>query len=530
LRPPKYPWPSTPRARGTLLFAQLMAEMLNPASFESHRAFTLDSISRLDEAISLLYDVEQSRIPRRALDPVFAELLWSLEKDSVARTLASSEIEALKEIARDQQCRLSEISAHCFLIKKLISSRYKLDLERMLANGLPDNDHRLEFRKLCGFYCSYIVNIGYSKRYIESVVEEIFFKGEIRRTGIRTLNRFFNHFRVEQRKYIVHAVVSREFALFLKRLNYNVIFPKDLDEVTSESLEENIRSNPDHIIYRMEIDAWDQFGAMLRVHDFLTSVRAITYLSQQSMSCEWVNSMLVTAFRSNKGVLIDKAEISFDKPSSSGKKLTSGQRLKQMAVYAERLINNFDGSSSERLFSSLNIGALARIGASQENQLISFWSAIEVLLSDPPPEIPRIVHYASLLVPCVCIRHVRRQNVALFDELLVGYRRRFMNILNNEGHGKVGDGHTKLAFALLATENEALRNELCRLCVDNPLALHRLWKFNRDYKDPRHVLEAINGHEKRVEWQILRIYRARNHLVHSGKVPSYLESLILNAA
>jgi hypothetical protein len=280
----------------------------------------------------------------------------------------------------------------------------------------------------------------------------------------------------------------------------------------------------------MEVDAWDQFEAMIKVHDFLASVRAITYLSEQSMSCQWVNSMLVTVFRSNKGILVDKAEILFDKPWPSSRRVTSGQRLKRMATYAERIINNFHQSSLERIFSSLNIAALARTGASQENQLISFWSAIEVLLSDPPPETPRILHYVGLLVPCVCIRHVRRQTVALFEELLVGYRRKFMNIINREEHGKAGDGHTKLAYALLANENELLRNQLCELCADNPLALHRLWKFHRDYKDPKSVLEAISGHEKRIEWQILRIYRARNHLVHSGNVPSYLGSLILNVA
>lgn len=38
----------------------------------------------------------------------------------------------------------------------------------------------------------------------------------------------------------------------------------------------------------------------------------------------------------------------------------------------------------------------------------------------------------------------------------------------------------------------------------------------------------MDGHRKRLGWQIHRIYRARNQLVHSGKVPTYLDSLIMN--
>ena len=43
-------------------------------------------------------------------------------------------------------------------------------------------------------------------------------------------------------------------------------------------------------------------------------------------------------------------------------------------------------------------------------------------------------------------------------------------------------------------------------------------------------MAAIDGHGQRVEWQIYRIYRARNHIVHAGDVPSFLDSLVLNAA
>jgi len=40
--------------------------------------------------------------------------------------------------------------------------------------------------------------------------------------------------------------------------------------------------------------------------------------------------------------------------------------------------------------------------------------------------------------------------------------------------------------------------------------------------------DALAGHEERVTWQLHRIYRARNNLVHAGRRPSFLDSLVLN--
>jgi hypothetical protein len=74
-----------------------------------------------------------------------------------------------------------------------------------------------------------------------------------------------------------------------------------------------------------------------------------------------------------------------------------------------------------------------------------------------------------------------------------------------------------------------LQKELCNLCAENPLALHRLWKLHNDYSSTKRAEEAIRAHQDRVEWQLHRIYRARNDLVHAGQIPSYLDSLVMNA-
>ena len=90
------------------------------------------------------------------------------------------------------------------------------------------------------------------------------------------------------------------------------------------------------------------------------------------------------------------------------------------------------------------------------------------------------------------------------------------------------DQHTKLAAVLFLKENEHLQSELLDMCSENPLALHRMSQVYSAYNSPKQAMASIENHEKRVLWQVHRIYRARNNLVHAGKVPTYLPSLVVN--
>lgn len=46
--------------------------------------------------------------------------------------------------------------------------------------------------------------------------------------------------------------------------------------------------------------------------------------------------------------------------------------------------------------------------------------------------------------------------------------------------------------------------------------------------DANNCTRALDNHKQRVEWQIRRIYRARNMIVHDGTTPSYTNILIEN--
>src|SRR3546814_1461800 len=129
------------------------------------------------------------------------------------------------------------------------------------------------------------------------------------------------------------------------------------------------------------VETQDEESAVAQVEQNRTSVRALTFLAPQGMPCSWGKEMYVIKRRASQGALLRKDTLSVETHSPIQK--TGGRRLKDLRAYSKRILNNFDASSTERLLSSINTSALARTSSNPENQLISLWSAVEVLLSEP---------------------------------------------------------------------------------------------------------------------------------------------------
>ena len=66
-------------------------------------------------------------------------------------------------------------------------------------------------------------------------------------------------------------------------------------------------------------------------------------------------------------------------------------------------------------------------------------------------------------------------------------------------------------------------------CSASPLLCNRLFSIWKEFNDPKGLAASMSRSKTRVEWQIARIYRARNLLVHRGERSPYTWRLLRNA-
>jgi hypothetical protein len=495
LRVPKFNWPDTEASRGILIFSQQMSEMLNPLTYESYRVYSLCTVSRLREALTVLDDVKQNRVNKLALDPVLAELVWSLGRDPVAGPSSRTEIASFVRLVDSKQYSLSELSAHIVLLLRLTEATYKQKLEGLLLDLFDKPKARNAFRRTIAFYCSHLVNKGFSKTYIARIVDTQFFSKPIKRTGAPALKRFFRAFKESGATHVVYAAVSESFGQFLAHLGFSVAQPSALSRAITQAIESGIEFPSVVVAERI---AFDSYAAADSFNETLTNVRALTYLAPSVMPCHWQPTMYVVRGRAKAGSVETKIDITFERDR---RPQSSGRLVKGIRNYSMRILNNFDDRSTERLLASINTGALSRTSSSLENKLISLWSAVEVLLSEPQPGTARIAHYSKLIIPSICLRYVRLLFASVCDEMLISYRRKFKDIVFKETTVGGIDLHSRFAAILLMFAYKDLRQDLLTLCSSNPLGLHRLYRLNNEFGTPASALTSINSHEQRVEWQ-----------------------------
>ena len=519
-------WPDTTISNNVLFLAQLVIELLNPETFESNRVLSLDTVSRLKECISLYKDYRAQRISKNSLNYPFEETVWSIKDDPVVAVELSKE--SIKTISTELSKKGNFYDAQraaVYLYGKL-SNTYKESLEQQLIDAISIDNRRNNLRVLISAYCAYLINSGYSRSYIVEITQSIFFKTDHKRISKGKVSSFFNCFPNCIKEYYCYADVWPELAVILRGVGIEV---KGSDQRLSHS-RKDVRSklpiDSTHLYAFLSLEAKDSHSAAKKANENLENVRALSLLNPNALDVSWGPRFLIYKKRHRHGTVCSLPDSPVDwlSPQSN----SHPQILKDISKYSKRILTEFDKSSRERILRSVSTATAARFSSSVESQLISLWSAVEGLLSEPFGETSRIEHFTHQLVPCICRRHIHRRAVYMFDQLNANYKGKFRNILRQESDFSDEFWHYRLTAVFMIDKNSDLREKLCRLASRNPLALHRMNQFYTDCKTPKALLKTMEKHEKLVSWQLSRIYRARNSLVHRTDKPEYIDSLVMN--
>lgn len=525
MRIPTARWATTDRSIGTVFIAQLADELLDDVSWDSYRVYSLDLLARLSESLDVIEDIQKERIAKAAIEPVVAEIMWSLRDDPVVSTIDSFDVDFTIDTIRKRSNILNELAQNIRFIIKTLQPIYKECCEENVSSLCSSNKRRSALRSFMSSYIAHLVNIGYDRRYIQNSIDHLFFNPGIAAIDPRKITALFQRFDLVQGTYTVISKIDVSFAQAATRMKLGKILSTgEIAASYSNQFPSFFTLGKRNRFLEMKFEnILDPYSARELAGRFLGAGQAMLANTAHAISTSWDDEMFVVRGRQSRGHLLDKPSL----PLHRRKKVSHKAAINYAEYLAKNMFGLFSRRSSERLLRSINTSALARTSPNIENQIVSLWSAMEVLLSEPTVDVPRIVHYAGLIKPCVCLRYVRRHIVRLYDQLDEIYGRPFRNIVNKEERG-AGDFYTKFAIILMAEDRRTTRQELCRLCEKNPLALHKMWRVHRWMSSPKEIKKLVESHEAKVEWQIHRIYRARNNLVHTGREVESADSILMN--
>lgn len=260
------------------------------------------------------------------------------------------------------------------------------------------------------------------------------------------------------------------------------------------------------VIATIKIDALDPYAAERKAYEKLENIFSIIKLYVFDRNATLRGSLrLVKSKDSHFCFGPDTSRQSYLRPSR-----TPELKTKDLLKLVD-LLKEYD---RDRLLSALQYHKLALSASTDEGQLVNLWIALESLIrSDGGSIISAICKY----IPCnLTIGYSYKIIKALSMDINLYWKKRDITkhgILSTKSYITPSD----LLRTLLEKDGSPKTKALYDLVSNSPLLIYRVYLFKDNYfKDKKSLYTLLEKHKENVEWQLRRIYRARNYVIHRG--------------
>lgn len=528
-------WKDISACKNLLFFAQLVDELLFDYSIPSNRISTLNSHYLCLDALSAINGIDEHGVPEGTLKPIAEELYISLTKDPAFDLINNSPLRYFVKYQNERYRISTSVSELNYdEIKKAIlaiDSRFFEDnkyyetlktrvMEKILSNEESD---QLDLFRLVKSLLTELINLGYSQNYIKKVMSDVFWNSNSDIVSPNVINDFFSAFTFKKNNYTVVFIVNRgrisQFTDHIENLSCIESFEQRYESHAEKVFLQKNRNQAYLIIDRKALDPYQAaYSARLTL-----SINASLYRLNNHDYRYDINTAKCGVYSDSEFFRAEQ-----EKSAVSHVKMPSREQIVKNMEALEKAINN-QRSVRERvaLINAARFHSHSLDSISIENQLLDLWAIFESILDISNKHTSdRIVQVCMYLVPILKRRYI----YSLFSQFSIDFKN-----YNDEKYREiVGDSTDeaeiiqKLCEFVVLNEHKTDRDSFLTQCGDFPLFRERIEYYESVFSTPYDVYQFVEKHAERVKWQIMRIYRNRNLIIHNGDSMPYLALLVEN--
>lgn len=519
-------WVNLEVTEGLLFFAQRLNESIFDHSLDSYKVPAFNTHTRCEELRATIQDITQGLVSKKNLQPIAEELAESIQKDPAAKTLLGVLAQDAANAAWWEKDNLARADTQCKVVLRHLT--YGAYYERLLAElreavRTPRQKDRIA--KLTADLLVEWVHRGFSRQYIFMRAKQAFFweKGpEI--TGPEFIDTFLEAFQRDILKFDVCFRVSKHWMLLAEPLRTAKVecslaapAPRTEDQYEREFLE---KEHVGAFMLFQGIEARDAASARDAAAARMTKLFEIITCHVHRNFPEWDPKALVWWEPAKSRVLT---------PAKAAILKVADVPSEELLVRLARTVSAHgdpNGASWRRLSAALGLHSSAIIAQDPPVQLSTLWASVETLIPSPP-EASIIGGVVETLVPILSHRYVEKILMDL-ELMLKGCATEVFEAAIEECAPGIRDRRMATARVIALKHSEPARIRLYAALERNPLVKNRLFKVHTALSRADSILDLIEGHRRRVGWQLRRIYRTRNLLLHAGAVSPITQFLVEN--
>ncbi|MGZ5199714.1 MAG: hypothetical protein ACXWC4_08065 [Telluria sp.] len=505
-------------------FAQRLDEMLFDYSLDSYKAPALNAPYLTREALALITDIEEGVLDYANLSHVLEELVWSVQNDRLAKSLLDSDIEYYTAIANAGE--LPSLKLRLEVLERTLNPhRYReavfVELGAKIVAG-----EKQAIDSLARTLITTLINTGVSKQYIYTVLQQTFFQEGPPIQDESVIHVFFEAISARIHTFDVLLIASKNIEQVAESISaFRLTIAGDHSpEMRETALAHQFAPGEDEIyILATGIEAHDVYSARQRAIYNLDRLGDLLTLFQHRSRIVWRQEAVVSQR------CCDDQTFWITPPAGPMEK-AADLRPQKAAKELNTLIKSFSakGISFRKFNRVADIHGICVNHNIVDNQLVNLWTALETLTPSNAGT-SKIGNVTAAALPFLMHAYVGRLVQQLTYDLLNWDKWRAKKLLHKVPCDPKTPLRGKCLRLLCLPENEPLRGQLYEHLKDFHLLRFRIFRFAETLSDRKKLRDLLTVHEKKVSWQIRRIYRTRNLIVHSGRIPPpYINTLVEN--
>ncbi len=503
---------------GVLFAIRRLDEILFFYTKDTYKAPIFNSKMLVNEYIDVCNKIDLKLLDAKNEEKIVEELICKLEADKEALELIGKNI--FEEFKKNYQSyNKREERQYIELFKSSLSGKVYLKLikEHLLLAVKKTEKSEID-RLLLQFVCE-VKNIGYEPRFLYKCLNEQLWNTEI--VDFEKFKGFIDSFSGKIKQYKLLIEEQRELADFCVNLakEYQGI---SFSKMSSEKIPDYMHKTDEKSVFIVldSIKALDEYAAVemaksiIKTFDHFYLFYKHRFSSSDSKCYVWINGKYTSIRPEAKGI---------QKSIKGVKQENLIKRARGMFDFATEQPDNF-----YNLIRIMDIHNTAVGTESASNALLSLWSISELLLEkeNAISSGSRINQIASMMQPFLIYNYIQGLVNQFKDDFGRLYEEKCKRILKsiNEGTNEL---ERMYAFIVL-DKYDKLRKNLYEELNEHPLLRYRLFSLNDTMRSNKGIKKLIERHKKKTEWQIYRIYRSRNCIIHDGEKISHIEDLVEN--
>lgn len=506
------------------LFIQLWCELFNPDTIDTYRVRVMNAQAIITELEEVITDVINETVSHLInVEFVAKEADRILSRDLICQKHYKSETDfAIKYIkSLSSNPKKNELIHHFAKIKIL---KNKLDLEYFdkllfeLEEGIFTSKDLATINNVTKAFATQLIQKGFSFTYLYN--RKSYFLDSTRGNSFKER---FSFFKTEIKKDKREFRVVFKFSAINNILSFGEIFSINITNTfkfgTSDE-EIKFDQQPGEIYGELNVDSPDPYSAVYLTLKSISLLQNIIRFEYRSNEFKIAPQFLVYD-DTNKNVYLNPSVqrplgfISVGKDNKFQKYLESFDNLKNIQL------RKIDADSVDRIINSFHYFRLSLDASEPETRFLLNWIAFEYLVKINMNKglIEKIVSYIPKLFVTQYLNKLLRDFASNLFRLRCDRK-----ILSSIGikTNKNDKFDLNLIFESL---REPSKIPVIKSSNNTPLFEIRVSELENLLKDEKRIEAKLKEHLEDVEWNLQRIYRVRNKIVHSASTNLNLTQL-----